>query len=250
LTATPHNGHPNSFAALMEILDPQRFLRGMDIEPMLLEPVMVRRLKEDLRRLGQTFPERHIEPIIIDDLPETAPELVLASKLAAYVSRAAARAAPGGNRQPSGPGRTRVDRVAAAALVLERGPPPRQRVNKHILTLLSGIGADDDAADLGDEELRSEEDGAVETATMAGAVGAGERWQAQIEAELAAVGDMRKAADACRSAPDARIERLIDWIDHEMLPGVRTRGKVWTERRLLIFTEYEDTRRWVERLLR
>ena len=55
MTASPHNGHPNSFAALMEILDPQRFLRGMDIEPPLLEPVMVRRLKEDLRRLGQTF---------------------------------------------------------------------------------------------------------------------------------------------------------------------------------------------------
>jgi hypothetical protein len=61
----------------MEILDPQRFLRGMDIEPTLLEPVMVRRLKEDLRRLGQTFPERHIEPIVIDGLPETAPELLM-----------------------------------------------------------------------------------------------------------------------------------------------------------------------------
>jgi SNF2 family DNA or RNA helicase len=40
LTATPHNGHPNSFAALMHILDPQRFVRGMDIEPAHLEPVM------------------------------------------------------------------------------------------------------------------------------------------------------------------------------------------------------------------
>jgi SNF2 family DNA or RNA helicase len=39
LTATPHNGHPNSFAALMEILDPQRFVRGMEIEPAHLEPV-------------------------------------------------------------------------------------------------------------------------------------------------------------------------------------------------------------------
>jgi hypothetical protein len=84
LTATPHNGHPNSFAARMEILDPQRFIRGQgQIEPAQLEPVMVRRLKEDLRRLGQTFPERHIEPIVIDGLPEDAPELVLAERLAA-----------------------------------------------------------------------------------------------------------------------------------------------------------------------
>jgi transposase InsO family protein len=32
----------------MEILDPQRFVPGMEIEPAHLEPVMVRRLKEDL----------------------------------------------------------------------------------------------------------------------------------------------------------------------------------------------------------
>jgi len=268
LTATPHNGHPNSFAALMEILDPQRFLRGMTIEPTLLEPVMVRRLKEDLRRLGQTFPERHIEPVVIDGLPDNAPELVLASKLAAYRDRRRERLATETDSRraqaelvwiglqqrllSSIEAFSRTLRVHEQTLqrVLERGPPLRQRVNKRILTLLSGIGADDDAAELGDEELRSEEDGAVETTTLAGAVGAGERWQAQIQAELAAVEEMRKAADACRAAPDARIERLIDWIDHELVPGLRAGGTVWTERRLLICTEYEDTRRWVERLLR
>jgi hypothetical protein len=84
LTATPHNGHPNSFAALMEILDPQRFIRGQEIESARLEPVMVRRLKEDLCRLGQSFPERVIEPAVIDGLPETAPELVFAAGLAEY----------------------------------------------------------------------------------------------------------------------------------------------------------------------
>src|SRR5690606_5634357 len=53
LSATPHNGHSNSFSALLEILDPIRFSRASRIEdPSRLEPVMVRRLKRDLRELG------------------------------------------------------------------------------------------------------------------------------------------------------------------------------------------------------
>ena len=52
LSATPHNGHSNSFSALLEMLDPQRFTRGVEVRPKDLEPVMVRRLKSDLRRLG------------------------------------------------------------------------------------------------------------------------------------------------------------------------------------------------------
>jgi superfamily II DNA or RNA helicase len=67
LTATPHNGHSNSFSALLEMLDPQRFTRGVEIRPRDLEPVMVRRLKSDLRRLGEAFPERVVEPVISPD---------------------------------------------------------------------------------------------------------------------------------------------------------------------------------------
>ena len=61
LSATPHNGHSNSFSALLEILDPQRFCRGVPVESAKqLEPVMVRRLKDDLRKLEGGFPEREI----------------------------------------------------------------------------------------------------------------------------------------------------------------------------------------------
>src|SRR5439155_6959453 len=45
LSATPHNGHSNSFASLLEILDPQRFTRGVPVRPGELDAVMVRRLK-------------------------------------------------------------------------------------------------------------------------------------------------------------------------------------------------------------
>jgi hypothetical protein len=44
--------------------------------------------------------------------------------------------------------------------------------------------------------------------------------------------------------PDARIKRLEGWIRANMAPD-----GCWNERRLVLFTEYEDTRRWVEKRL-
>jgi superfamily II DNA or RNA helicase len=52
LSATPHNGHSNSFSSLLEILDPQRFTRGVPVRPRELDAVMVRRLKSDLRHFA------------------------------------------------------------------------------------------------------------------------------------------------------------------------------------------------------
>jgi len=48
LSATPHNGYRESFAALLELLDNQRFARAMTIPSRVqLEAVMVRRMKSD-----------------------------------------------------------------------------------------------------------------------------------------------------------------------------------------------------------
>lgn len=93
LTATPHNGHTNSFTALLEILDPQRFTRGVPVRKGDLEPVMVRRLKSDLRALGEAFPRRTVDEIILRDLPEEAPDLVLSRMLEAYERLRSARLA-------------------------------------------------------------------------------------------------------------------------------------------------------------
>lgn len=64
LSATPHNGHSNSFSALLEILDPQRFTAGVPIKPRDLDPILVRRLKSDRRHFGAKFPERKVKPIV------------------------------------------------------------------------------------------------------------------------------------------------------------------------------------------
>ena len=84
LSATPHNGHSNSFSALLEILDPQRFTRGVKVLTGQLDDIMVRRLKSDIRELSGGFPQRRVVQIDIDGLPADAAELTLADKLDDY----------------------------------------------------------------------------------------------------------------------------------------------------------------------
>ena len=85
LSATPHNGHSNSFSTLLELLDPYRFTRGVPVRgKSVLEEVMVRRIKEDVREVQGGFPERDVRRIAIEDLPEDAPELVLSRLLDEY----------------------------------------------------------------------------------------------------------------------------------------------------------------------
>src|SRR5690606_34291478 len=70
LSATPHNGHSNSFSALLELLDPARFTRGVPIErdPAALQAVMVRRLKRDLiGHSSLSFPVRRLIELRLTD---------------------------------------------------------------------------------------------------------------------------------------------------------------------------------------
>ena len=85
LSATPHNGHSDSFSTLLELLDPYRFTRGVPVRGKnALEDVMVRRIKEDVREVQSGFPEREVRRIAIEDLPEDARELVLSRLLDEY----------------------------------------------------------------------------------------------------------------------------------------------------------------------
>jgi hypothetical protein len=52
LSATPHNGHPESFTALLEMIDSRRFSRGALLDERALRDVTVRRLKSDLPEKG------------------------------------------------------------------------------------------------------------------------------------------------------------------------------------------------------
>ena len=85
LSATPHNGHSNSFATLLELLDPYRFTRGVKVRGRrVLDDIMVRRLKEDVRQVQGGFPKRNVKRIEIDGLPSDAPEIALSRLLDEY----------------------------------------------------------------------------------------------------------------------------------------------------------------------
>lgn len=262
LTATPHNGHSNSFSALLEILDPQRFTRGVEVRPTDLEPIMVRRLKSDLRRLGEAFPERIIDPVRIKGLPEDTPELELARRLGAYGELRMKRisALPGQKSSMAklafvGLQQRLLSSVAAFTRTLKRHRAALQKLldGEDVAQVASAAQAfvqgpsSDDSAELAlegesaEDTIAADDNAATDAASAFGAAGA---TKAALQAELAAVDEMLAIAERHASQPDARVHWLVDWIRANLLTG----GK-WNRRRLIIFTEWEDTRRWIERRL-
>ncbi len=263
LTATPHNGHSNSFSALLEMLDPQRFTRGVEVRPKDLEPVMVRRLKADLRRLGEAFPERIIEPVRLADLPGDAPELVLERQLLAYgelrlnrISRLASQKAALARLAFVGLQQRLLSSIAAFARTLKVHRATLQRLldgeeaasvaaaAQAFVAVPTGeesseLGLEDNAAE---RAIDADEDATSAAATALGATGA---HIDDLRAELIAVDTMLELAQRHSVEPDARVKWLVAWIRDHCLNGTQ-----WNHRRVIIFTEYEDTRRWLERRLR
>ena len=267
LTATPHNGHSNSFSSLLEMLDPQRFTRGVEIRPKELEPVMVRRLKADLRRIGESFPERIVEAVRLEGLPADAPELVLAGMLSDYGLLREKRIAGLSPREAAqarilfvGLQQRLLSSVAAFARTLKthrrtlaRLADGTQRATalpaSAAALVTSQAASDQPELELDDEAgadaVIADDDDAVAAATVLAHQNVSAVSARQLAAELAAVDAMIALADPHAAKPDARVRWLTSWIREHLVPHGR-----WNNRRVIIFTEYEDTRRWLERRIR
>lgn len=259
LSATPHNGHPNSFSTLLEMLDPQRFTRGVSVRPSQLEPVMVRRLKADLRMLDPTaFPTRVVEPVQLDGLPGDTPELALATMLADYgalreqrVGRLPARERAQARLVFSGLQQRLLSSVAAFARTLEahkRGLERKAAAAGDLAAKQFAGQALQDVEDVQSQLLNDEEQAealALEEERLAElASGVGSAEPHQLDQERSAVDAMLALARLHTGQPDERAKWIIQWVRDNCL----TNG-AWNDRRLLIFTEYEDTRRWLQKQL-
>ena len=282
LSATPHNGHSNSFSALLEILDPARFTRGVPVEGKKdLEPVMVRRLKRDLRQLGvESFPRRVLVQLalrnddgvwrverttydaetgergktVTSDLGAATPvELTLAQKLQRYTELCAPTSGQGRlpfihlqQRLLSSPEAFARTLQAHAQGLAKRGGPvaaPEQRKLP-----LADIDAEADPETYGqsDEAMAEEDDALVRRASGS--------LPTPTEEARSLLSDMRALAEKARRAPDAKAMALLAWLRENLCPAVGlgegTRADPrWKPGRVIIFTEWADTKRYLVELL-
>lgn len=248
LSATPHNGHSNSFSSLMHILDPQRFTRGIDISgPAQLAPVMVRRLKADVRKHARaSLPDRKLVEVALDDTADTAPELRLAGLLAAYDDALSART-EGASKSARSLVRIAIEglrkRLLSSTYAFQRTlREHRKGTAKTILAVLPQDRSEDDEVSEQQELARLDADAAR------AAVAVEPYTDDAIRALLREMADV--AAEAA-DQPDARVRSLVAWIRQHQCPTLAVHGHAnpkgapWLPRRVLIFTEFADTRTWL-----
>lgn len=242
LTATPHNGYSESFQALLELVDDQRFHRGTPVDPRQLGTVMVRRLKSELPPLWDgtpRFPKRELTALEVD-FPKD--ERQAHDDLARYAELRASSAT------------TDAESFALQFVLkllkkrLFSSPAAfRRTLAKHVAT----VGRKASAASLAalqreaagvDEEFANDEaweeaaEEAVELATGA---------LKDLDAEPRALLErLRTWADKAEGKADARAKALTTWLQETVKPG-----GAWGKRRAIVFTEYRDTQRWLHGIL-
>jgi SNF2 family DNA or RNA helicase len=263
LSATPHNGHSNSFTALLELLDPQRFCRGVKVVKRNLDDVMVRRLKDDLREIVGGFPKRHVVQVDISDLPPDAPELRIAALLDEYRTLREQRLAGESRRTQSASGllitglQQRLfssTEAFAKTLAVHRKTVRKQweqattpvATTGNLDLLTDPVGADDERATLSEDALAAESDAQVEAVSAATIGPTKDQLSKELfDREQSLLDEMAELADKARFQPDGRVRKLTEWIRANQLKN----GKHWSDIRVLIFTEYDDTKRYLQNQL-
>ena len=250
LSATPHNGYDNSFAALLELLDPHRFARGIRPTPEATREVTVRRLKQDLRRADGTprFPRRTVRMLEVEHPPH---ERAVHADLVAYGAARARRLRLDGDRARTLAAdfvvtllKKRLFSSPAAFLrtlevhreTLRRGPslaPPKPAVLERLFDDADG-DLDDERAETGVGEATHE---ALEAVAR---VDTGEPPAQECELLERMLAYARRAA----VTEDARTARLLDWVQEHVKPAKR-----FTDERVIVFTEYRATQRYLQERL-
>lgn len=236
LSATPHNGHSESFTALLEMIDNRRFSRGATVDSTALKDVTVRRLKRDVEEMA--FPARELKTITFSP---SADEQSAFEKLDAILE-ASARAN----------GQRRSGDIVSMLLKKRFLSSPYAFGSTLAGYRDATFGTADDwddedeyyaevlGSDQADEEEGSAEHPEFDTLRRSKAT------DPLVAATKEEIEQLLAWGLGYQSKPDSRLSALIDWLDATCKPD----GKNWTNERVVIFTEYADTLRWIVEVLR
>lgn len=245
LTATPHNGYTESFTSLLELLDDQRFARNILPDEKRLSQVMIRRLKSDLVDAdgNPLYARRTLQAL---EVPYTAEERAIHRKLDDYCASREKDAEKAGN----GFGTAFVNRLLKKRL-LSSPAAFASTLEKHVASLSEAqpakpdamaerilhkaiLKVDEDYAD--DSEVENAQAEAVEEAT---------RRASPLTAEQRGVLDeLRDWAQRTRNQADSKAQSILKWLATHLKPG----GE-WSDRRVILFTEYRTTHQWMHQIL-
>jgi superfamily II DNA or RNA helicase len=246
LTATPHNGYPESFSALLELLDNQRFARSTPPDRRQLDAVMVRRMKSELPPTwdgSPRFPRRVLEPIAV---PYSDEERGVHAALQRYAELRIKRAQDTAEslatefvlktlkkRLFSSPAAflTTLDQHEKSLRQARRGKATRTPSVGILRQELDRI--DEDYAD--DTEYDEATGDALDTATLL--------FSEPTDAELTLLRQMRQWAEKASEQLDSKVKCLIDWLNTHIRPA-----KTWDTERVIIFTEYRATQKWLQEI--
>lgn len=244
LTATPHNGYLESFTALLELLDDQRFARGVRPRPEPLAEVMVRRLKRELpANFDGTprFPERKLEPITVT---YTDAERSAHADLARYTALRIENASGGAERfatefvlkllkkrlfsSPAAFART----LARHRDSLEQAKTTTKTKTPTSFGVLRRLADKVDEAYETEDEYTEAEDEAEATSTRL--------FHPLNAEEERLLNSIAAWAESATARPDAKAQALLALIDATCRPD-----GMWNDERLIVFTEYRDTQKWL-----
>ena len=239
LSATPHNGYRESFAALLELLDNQRFARAVTPDRNQLDAVMVRRMKSELKLRwdgSRRFAERMVKHI---EVPHTDEERQAHQALRQYSELRLKQATTDGERMATEfvlklLKKRLFSSPAAFGITLE----------KHIATvgrrkLASNLHREieDFSDDYADDEAYEVETGEVVSSVS-------QALSPISTEEKALLRELSEFAAKSTQRPDCKAQTLIDWIKTTLQTGGQ-----WNDERVIIFTEYRATQKWLFDLL-
>ena len=241
LTATPHNGYSESFTALLHLLDDQRFVRRVKPNRAQLEAVMVRRMKSELERRwdgSRRFAQRSVKHL---EVQYTEKERAAHKALQRYAELRTTTGTPAERfanefvlkllkkrlfSSPAAFAKTLGVHARSVGGTAQNsgGTSWRRRVEE----------VDNDFWN--DEERDETEDSAVEIASH--------HSRPAGEEEKRLLKDLQDYALSASNRADSKYHALVAWLNEHIRPSGN-----WSQNRVIIFTEYRDTQKWLHNLL-